>query len=125
MMTLEIFLMIYAIGFFISLIFGFYAMMHIGVYWYQFNRIQTLRTWGMAIMWPIAPIMIYLHEREVNKYLALSFEDRMRHDGRYAVRHIDPRGEWIGYALPDEDGMIRTMNGPKHYTEWKDNTEIH
>jgi hypothetical protein len=116
------------IGYFVIMVLVFcflsFAGLHIGVYWYQW-RIETLRLWIMTIFWPFAPIMIFLHEREIRKYLSLSFEERMKIDGRYAVRHEDPRGVWIGYALPDKDGMINTMNGPKHYTEWKHNSEIH
>jgi hypothetical protein len=125
MTIFQIILILYALGFVVSFIVGFYAMSHIGVYWYQFNRIKNLRTWGMIIVWPLSPILIYLHEREINKYFSLSFENRMRVDGRYAVQYKDSRGECIGYALPDKDGMIKTMNGFKHYTEWKDNTEVH
>ena len=81
-MILTITASVYVIGAVIAFFFLFTAAAHIGVYWYQFNRIQTLRVYALVVCWFLAPIIIFFHERKVKKYLSMSFEDRKKYDDR-------------------------------------------
>lgn len=91
------FIIAYLIGFVCASIFTWHALAHIGVYWYQFNRIETIRGHVGAMFWPLLPILIFIHEIQVNRYFNLSFEERMKYDGRVKKEYVDNNGKVTVY----------------------------
>ena len=97
---MEILILIYLIVMLPVFIFIWWALAHIGIYFYQFNRMACIRAWFMIFLWPTLPFLLYLNERRINHYLNLPFEEKMRQENRVPVEYTNKDGsKYIGYVL--------------------------
>jgi hypothetical protein len=54
---MEYLLIAYGIGYLGTFIFIWYSLAHIGVYWYQFNRLTCIRGHLGILFWPLLPLL--------------------------------------------------------------------
>lgn len=111
---------IYIIGYIFTSIFVWYSLSHVGVYFYHLTRIHCIRGHVGSLLWPLLPVFIWINEVKTNRYFSLSFEERMKLEGRVKTVYTDSSGKtWEAWGFPES---VKANSMKVDYTKSGDET---